>query len=730
MKGHALLVTLLALLLAALWFKGGLTEPAPVPDRVAPGEFDTLRAIGRLARILGDEAPHPVDSDEADAVRRRLVGELRSLGLEPAVTDDLVCNGRESSRTVSCARVRNVLARIGPPAGPAVMMASHYDSTPVGPGAADDGIGMAVMLEAAALLRQSRLERPVLLLFDEGEEAGLLGARAFVERNPLARDVAAVVNLEARGVGGPAIMFETSRPNGPAVRAYARSAERPMANSLSADFYAMLPNDTDASIFRELPWTILNFAIVGNETRYHSPGDDLLSLDPRSVRHMGEQALAATAVLAAGDAASGGGRLAYADLLGRRLVAIPLWLSGAALAALFLLFLWLAQKRRAGLGLAAATIAVALADAAILGFLGQWAVGLFRDGEWWRAHPQVSALALCASALATGLAALLVLGRRLARDRLRLAFWLLFLILGAGLSLAAPGASIFFLAPPLVAGAAMLAGRWERPAALVAWALLFLSWAPILHQAEILLDMDRGWMFAPVAGLLVLPVLIELKPLAARMPTSAAVAAILLLPLAGWTAAALAPAYSPERRQAFGIEYVREPGRARWMVVNDGAPVPLPGFEAGVEVPWSARKRWTGPAPALPVEPPRLEKIAERVVADGRLLTLRLASGGAEMLLLRAEPHAGLRAVRVGGKVRRFGRGKPDEDFVLRCHGRSCDGLVLDLLVASRSPVEAVLAGSRRGLPDAAAPLLAARPRNAAPQYNPDATIALTRVRL
>ena len=171
MRQWGLIAALLVLLMTAFWFKGALIALPEMPAQAAAGEFDTARALTRLRRILGDERPHPVDSEANDSVRERLLAELRKLGLSPTVTDDLACNGTAKSRAVSCARVRNVLARIGPATGRSVMMASHYDSTPVGPGAADDGIGVAVMLETAALLRDRPLKRPVLLLFNEGEEA-------------------------------------------------------------------------------------------------------------------------------------------------------------------------------------------------------------------------------------------------------------------------------------------------------------------------------------------------------------------------------------------------------------------------------------------------------------------------------------------------------------------------------------------------------------------------------
>jgi hypothetical protein len=731
MKRNGLIVALLlALLMTAFWFKGGLVALPDVPDRAAPGEFDTKRALARLRRVLGDERPHPVDSAANEAVRERLLAELRAIGLAPVVTDDFACNGTAKSRAVSCARVRNVLARIGPAQGRAVMMVSHYDSTPVGPGAADDGIGVAAMLEVAALLRDRPLKRPVLLLFNEGEEAGLIGARAFLERNPLARQVEAVVNLEARGVTGPALMFETSRPNGPAVAAFARSAERPSANSASADFYRLIPNDTDVSVFHGQPWTMLNFAIIGNETRYHSPGDDLAALDPRSVRHMGVQALAATERLATEGVPGAGGSRLYMDLLGRTLVVLPMALGVGLLVALLGAFAWLAWRRRGGVMLAAAMVAVGLADAAILGFLGQTSVGLIRRGEFWRAHPEVTSLALYLSAFAACTFALLVLARALARDRLRIGYWLVFLLLGAALTLAVPGAAIYFLAPPLVAGAAMLAGRWERPAALVAWALLFLSWGPLLHLSEVLLDLDNGWIFAAMAALILWPVLIEMKPLLVGLPRAAALATFAAVAVLGWFGTMLAPAYSGDRRQAFGIEYGwnRDGKVGRWLVINDGAPLPsaFRGFEPGVEVPWSGRKRWAAPAPPPPesIRAPRLQVAAERATAAGRVLLVHLATNGAETVIIRAKPEAGFQAVRAAGRVTRFAGGRAKDDFIFRCLG-DCDGRAFELALSGEAPVAVQLIGIRRGLPAAAAPLVRARPALSAPQYSPDSTIAV-----
>ncbi len=110
--------------------------------------------------------------------------------------------------------------------------------------------------------------------------------------DPLSAEIDSLVNLEARGTTGPAMMFETSQPTGAAVRAFTRAVDRPYANSLATDFYRQLPNYTDVNSFSERGWLFLNLAMIGNETRYHSAGDSLAALDLRSLKHMGDQTLA------------------------------------------------------------------------------------------------------------------------------------------------------------------------------------------------------------------------------------------------------------------------------------------------------------------------------------------------------------------------------------------------------------------------------------------------------
>ena len=108
---YCLLIAVAALLLA-FGMKGALIAPPSPPAKVAAGAFDTQRASGRLARILGDERPHPVDSPANDAVRERLMAELRGIGLDPQVRAAMDCNITPESRGMGCAMTRNVVASI------------------------------------------------------------------------------------------------------------------------------------------------------------------------------------------------------------------------------------------------------------------------------------------------------------------------------------------------------------------------------------------------------------------------------------------------------------------------------------------------------------------------------------------------------------------------------------------------------------------------------------------
>lgn len=244
-----------------------------------PVEFSSGRAMGHVAQIA--KAPHPVGSAAHSQVRDYVLNQLTTLGIKPEV--------QETS-------VSNIVARLkGTRNSKALLLVSHYDTVQNSPGAGDDSSGVAVMLEIARALQASGLpNNDVIFLFSDGEETGLLGAQAFVNRHPWSRDVGLVLNLEARGVNGPSIMFETSDGNGWLVRQAAQAAPQLIANSLSYNIYKLLPNDTDLTVFKDAGFAGLNFAFIDGSQHYHASTDDLANLDQHSLQQQGANALALT----------------------------------------------------------------------------------------------------------------------------------------------------------------------------------------------------------------------------------------------------------------------------------------------------------------------------------------------------------------------------------------------------------------------------------------------------
>jgi MFS family permease len=737
MRRNTLLAfAVILVVLAALAAKSLLISMPQVHG--GPGEFDARRAKARLAFVLGDQRPHPADSAADDAVRTRIVAELREIGIEPLVRDQLACNGFEKARVVACARVRNVIAILGPAKGKALLLSAHYDSVPVGPGASDDGVGVATLLEVGSLLKERPLKRPVILLFNEGEELGLIGARAFLT-DPLSRNVDSVLNFEARGVTGPATMFETSRPNGAAIAAFAGAVRRPVASSLSTDVYHLLPNDTDVSVYNERGWLALNFAMAGNETRYHSPGDDLASLDERSLQHMGDQALALSSELAAGAPPPDGSRV-FMDILGRFLVQLPLTIGFILLAPLVIAFGELVRRRRAyGLALAAPVVGILLGSLA--GWLATVIVGALRSGTYWRAHPELGFVAIYATVLFGIVAALRTIGAAPTRRQLRVGWWLIFLVVGALVALIAPGGVIYFLAPPIAVLAGIAVSRWWRAAeaigGLVGLLLLYLTWGEMLALLEVLFSPGPLWVVAPVSAFLIIPALIEADVLFKRSRRAIVIAGSACIALIAWAVTAAAPAYSADRQQRFTIEHVTEfPSRRTfWSVLNDGAPLPrtyagIPAWHLG-KLPFSERNRWLAPAPVAPaVQAPSLQLLDSVTQGNERRIRLRLKANAAERILIIAPAEAHIATAGMTRFIRPIAGADSSGKFMISCAGRSCDGAELSIDLLSAGPTLFTLVGARNGLPASAAKLMAGRPRYARPQYTPDETVAIAQVKL
>lgn len=287
MKRFSTLVSLLLILLAIyIGFWKSMPTYSPDIDQ-DKAKFSTDRASIHVKKM--SQEPHAVGFPAHAKVRKYITDELEKLGLEP-----ILQSGYTAGDWANFSRVTNIMARIkGKESGNALMLLSHYDSSPHSSlGASDAASGVATILEGirAYLEENNSPKNDIIILFSDAEELGLNGADLFVNDHPWAKDVKLVLNFEARGSGGPSYMLlETNRGNSSLIKEFiTANPNYPVANSLVYSIYKLLPNDTDLTVFREdRDIDGFNFAFIDDHYDYHTARDNYDRLDVNTLAHQG-----------------------------------------------------------------------------------------------------------------------------------------------------------------------------------------------------------------------------------------------------------------------------------------------------------------------------------------------------------------------------------------------------------------------------------------------------------
>lgn len=589
------LAALLILGLLVAFTVYSLRPPAAVGAGAPADVYSSGRAMKHLEVISRN--PHAVGSAEHAAVRDHIRGELATLGLQPEVQEEVVVNALRGDN-IRAAAINNVVARLKGTGGggKALLLTAHYDTVPTSPGASDDGAAVAMLLETLRALKAGAPPRnDIIFLFTDAEEIGLLGAKAFADGHPWAKDVGLVLNFEARGAGGPVIMFETSDGNGGLIRELAAAAPHPVANSLSYEIYKRLPNDTDLTIFKRANIPGMNFAFIDGLMRYHTPADSLSNIDERSLQHQGEYALALARRLGGADL----GRVrepnsVYFDLLGATLlrypvsVVIPLAVLTLALfVAVVVLGIRRGRLTLKGIaaGLAAFVLALVLAPAVVAALW--WAIKAVQLGagrglqdDFYRGNTYLLGFALLTVAVTWAVYNLF--HKRVGNDNLTAGALLCWLLLLIPTCLFLPGGS-YLTTWPLLFGLLglvyMFFVRSERPASAAQLAVLSLCAAPgvvlmlpMVYNIFVAMGFGLVWL---VAGLVVLTcgILTPYFGLAGgRMrwwaPGGLAAAAVLVLALAAFNSG-----LDQRHPQTDNLFYVMnaDTGQAVW-ASSDGRP--------------------------------------------------------------------------------------------------------------------------------------------------------------
>lgn len=746
-----------AVLFVIFFFRALPLELDPVRTSNTAEQFDAERAITRLSRVL-DGTPHPVDSAPLDETRARLMQEIRTLGYSPEIRAANVCQSL-SGTAARCAFVQNIFFTAGPTASqagdPAVVLSAHYDSVEASPGFGDDGIGVAVWLEVAHHLKQQPPTRPVVFLLTDGEETGLLGAQAFVDHQAdYPFKVGRIINLEARGVRGPALMFETGHPNAGVVGDWAKNGARPFSNSMMTAVYELLPNSTDLTIHLNAGFNGINIAISDGLDFYHTNHDDLAHLNRASVQHMGDQALGATRAFVASDWSDpqAAGEIAYADVGSRIFIAL---LQVFALVLLGLCFgisaMMLVRPTRDGGWQKLDWRALALPPAFIVAsglvaFVLQQLLTLIRpEAGFWTAYPQGLNMAVFAlTALIAG-AALAWLAPQTKREAIYASGWFWFLIIGMGLSIAVAGFAMIFLIPGIVfvlaGGAAWLFPRYQLIFYSIASAVLALVFFPMIHLLDVMMGLSLAAMFGVVEALVLAPMLGLIGGIASgKMKVMAALGAVALIAIA--TTIAL-PAYTVERPLALNFT-------AHYDLDESKAAV-FAGARAG-SLPQVVRDQLT--VGENPSPPGGAENLASRAIAftppgkvdttiisdttatDGkRTIRLQLTARDARQVRLRIPGSANPISAGFGGAEYKL-RSGPADTYIVDVIGRAANGATVDVTLAPRSaedksePKPWLVQGFWTRLPDDAKSLAEARPDTAVKIQMGDVSITTMKLAL
>ncbi|HEX5424678.1 MAG TPA: M28 family peptidase [Candidatus Acidoferrales bacterium] len=743
-----------------------IRPPSPLPASAPAAQFSAERARAVQFNLTGDGIPHPIGSQQNEVVRQRIIGLFKQLGYDPQVQTAFDCD-----EFGTCGTVKNVLARLdGTEPGTAVLVAAHYDSVPAGPGASDDGSGAATVLEIARALKTMPAPRhSVILMIDDGEEAGLLGAHAFVDFDPWAKEVRAAVNVDVRGSSGPSLMFETGSANAWAVRLFAQHALRPATNSILYTVYKTMPNDTDFTVFKGAGYQGLNFGYVGGVTHYHTPLDNMQNASPASLQHQGDNALPVVVALANAPQLDDPPptEAVYSDILGRWIARWPANRTWPAAIIILLLIagqiVWLIHRKRltpgqlvwgviAWMASIVATGIVALIIVRALKLLGALPVD-------WVAHSLPVRAAMWSLALTVVIIHAVSFAGRAKFWGLWAGVWSAMAVLTLACAVVIPGFSFIFIVSTAVAAISALPFTLReekgRPGGLIPVILPLIATGITGFGVALMFYDGLGVPSLPIVAVIVAVLLAPLLPLGADLTNSTLMPRLSIpgLPIIATIAlcffAAVAPAYSAKSPEHLNFQYWLDgdTGHAQWLAIPGSGSLPASTRKSakfqldGQPFPWSRTRTFAERAPRLSLAPP-IFTIQQSSVENGKHVyrMMLLSERGAPEAAVMFPPGSGIDSVSMDGvpiaSETEPRAGRPALSAYLNgwtsygCDTIPSNGVTLSFTLPVGKPITVFVIDKSFGLPPDGKSLLAARPKTATASQDGDVTLVSRRVEL
>ncbi|KAB5549202.1 hypothetical protein PHYPO_G00064680 [Pangasianodon hypophthalmus] len=310
------------------------------------GEFNASRARKYLEHITS-VGPRPAGSAENEIMTVNFLLEqverVRSESADGPNTITVETHKHSGSFSIdflggftSCYdQITNIVVRLEPRGGAQhfVLANCHFDSVPSSPGASDDAVSCAVMLEVLHSISNLSipLNHGVIFLFNGAEENILQASHGFITQHEWVKQIRAFVNLEAAGVGGKELVFQTGPENPWLVQAYVRAVKHPFASVVGQEVFqsGIIPSDTDFRIFRDfgnIPG--IDLAFIENGYIYHTKYDTADRILTDSIQRAGDNILALLKHLVTtetlGDPSEyRHGSMVFFDVLGVVMVAYP-----------------------------------------------------------------------------------------------------------------------------------------------------------------------------------------------------------------------------------------------------------------------------------------------------------------------------------------------------------------------------------------------------------------------
>lgn len=731
-----------------------LRSPAPVPASAPLAEFSSARALKQLEVVA--IKPHPVGSAAHREVRDYIVSQISALGLTPEIQKTTSVMQRWGFG-FQAATVENVFTRLkGTGGGKAVLLVAHYDSVSVGPGANDNGTGIASLLETLRALKEgSPLKNDVMVLLSDAEEIGLLGAKAFTEDHPWAKDIGVVLNYDARGSRGPTIMYETSDGNGWLIGEFAKAAPHPFANSLSQEIYRMMPYGSDMTIFKRAGYPALNFAYIDGANHYHNGLDDLENADERNLQHFGSYALALARHFGNMDLEDKRQNNAvYFDILGSAFVNYSASWAPILAGITTLLFVGVVvlgfknkQLKVSGIILGFVATLLSLIITPIVVMATWWLIRLVNSN--YRVYPQgdvynskVYLVAFAALTVAIFATIFLLFRKKAGDGSLAVGAYLWLLIFAVLTSLFVSGAS-YLLTWPLLFGLVGLAFSFARKEEgsfsikqLIVLLLTSLAGivliVPMIYLIFVALTLANS---APsiVLQVLLLALLVPLVNLMAKpkkwvLPLASVLVFAVFVIIGAMTSGfdsehprpnSIFYVMNADSKKAIWVSIDREPDE--WTEQYLSKDVKNASIADYIDTPHPSYLQ--NDAPVLSLAAPELQVVEDRIADGVRSLKLRILSKRqAPVLILNVRAEGETIAATVNGKSN---GGKLENQWGFEYLGLPEEGIELGMQVKSTAPIKIRVADQTYGLPEIQGMTFKPRPDSMMPIYfrNSDATL-------